>query len=158
MRNSLDLHIESESRSGSGSGQLPDLDPEEEAASLRLLKSLAEALSPHATSAERLSAGAAPSPPSCPTAPAGDLSGHPGEATASFISVNLQTTNAPRGGSTTLLTPSRDDVPLRQQSHSRGDCGPIAAAFSDRFPAYGVGLIDRLMLLEDKVGVEGCNK
>ena len=48
------------------------------------------------------------------------------------------------GGTTAVVTTSDDGFSAESQQ-----CGPVAAAFSHRFPAYGVGLIDRLMSLED---------
>ena len=48
------------------------------------------------------------------------------------------------GAGTAVVKSSDDGFSAESQQ-----CGPVAAAFSHRFPAYGVGLIDRLMSLED---------
>ena len=47
-------------------------------------------------------------------------------------------------------------MPVTAVVHGSGNdhqqCGPVAAAFSQRFPAYGVGLIDSLLVLDEQVG------
>ncbi len=64
----------------------------------------------------------------------------------------------PKGASLTAGLTSPSALVNEAPSSSNGReshlaSGPIAAAFAERFPSFGAGLIDRLMLIEDKVRV-----
>lgn len=55
-----------------------------------------------------------------------------------------------------LAAEKEESWPLHQQAATAAAAGPalggpVAASFSSRFPAYGVGLVDRLMMMEDQV-------
>ena len=143
-----------------------DLNSNAADASLRLLRSLVSALPQQPSSPSSMQA-AQSRPPLFPPAivnAAGRVDGEAPAASSGDRSQNglrMTLPLAPAAGASAGDHRSQPGVrmtlPLAaaldgDDSYAHQQCGPIAAVFSQRFPAYGVGLIDSLLVLDEQVG------
>ena len=142
-----------------------DLNSNAADASLRLLRSLVSALPQQPSSPSSMQA-AQSRPPLFPPAivnAAGRVDGEAPAASSGDRSQNglrMTLPLAPAAGASAgdhrsqpgerVVMPFAAAADGNDNANQR--CGPIAAAFSERFPAYGVGLIDSLLVLDEQVG------